>query len=78
MPHFLRAEFGNVDAVKNNAAACRLHQPQNGAANRRFAAAGFPHDAQGFAFFQGKTHAIDRMEHAFGNFIIFFEILDLQ
>jgi hypothetical protein len=57
------AEVGNIGRSELVAAGA-WHQPQKGTAECRFAGAGFTDDADGLAFLQPDTDAIDSAEDA--------------
>ena len=72
------AELQNVFAVKDHPAGGGFDQPQDAAAGGGLAAAGFAHDAEGLALFQGKGDIVDGVQHAPAGLEVFFQVLDFQ
>src|SRR5258708_27778753 len=58
--------MGDIYAVQPDAAAGRLDETQDAARNRRFAAAGFAHEPEGFPDADRKTNSVHGMHGADG------------
>ena len=59
--HVLRVQLGNVLAFEGYGTFTG-NKPEKGACEGGFARTGFPHDADGLAFFQRNRHAVNRFE----------------
>ena len=84
-PEFPPAQGEHVRAVEKDFAIGGLNQAEDGSACRGFAAAGFPHQAEGLSLPNGKGDAVHRLDVSHGSGEdapvdgeIFFQVLHVQ